>query len=301
MIFKHPLALLIFISALIHLGFISTIRLELKTNKEEKVFQVELAPPIIVRSRPETKSVPVAARRKIYKKQSVLEIKKKGTARVSSKPRKKALTPKVKAPGRISTVKPLAKPILGGLSARKLKSGDKSVRFDMNSMGKLPESESISNDVTLPKVRESVTGKPDGNSVEKITSSVIQVDVRPDFIDKSDIKPVVKQRKIRNGQHGDELKTPKNIGAGMIRGEVAYRKVVYRPKAPRLKIEKDVTIILSFTVLPNGSVDQITPYRKADPTLEQTAIRLLREYRFEPLLTGSQVQAGRIHFILRRK
>ncbi|MBU2649139.1 hypothetical protein KKI24_30810 [bacterium] len=92
----------------------------------------------------------------------------------------------------------------------------------------------------------------------------------------------------------------KETGEDMIEGEVKQRKVIYKPDPPVLNIESDVTITLKFTVLPNGEVDQIFPYRKAGPELERLAMQLLRQYRFEPLFENDKIQQGIIHFSIYR-
>jgi len=46
---------------------------------------------------------------------------------------------------------------------------------------------------------------------------------------------------------------------------------------------KQMTVILRFAVLPDGSVDAIVPTRKTDERLEGAAIAALRTWRFDPL------------------
>ncbi len=86
-----------------------------------------------------------------------------------------------------------------------------------------------------------------------------------------------------------------------IEGEISSRKVIYKPIAPQLNLDRDVTVILKFTVLPNGEVDQVFPYQKADPELERIAIEMLHQYRFEPLFGSTAIQSGIIHFTVYRK
>lgn len=85
-----------------------------------------------------------------------------------------------------------------------------------------------------------------------------------------------------------------------IEGEAQGREVIYRPPAPSLDLERDVTISLSFVVLSNGSVEEIAPLKKGAPSLEALAIELLGQYRFKPL-PGAKPQRGIIHFTLTRK
>lgn len=279
---------------------IAIIQLDSAKEKEKlKIFEVELAPPVVIKPKPvKKKRPPILVKKRVYKKRSVLNTRKKGASTASTKSPKaavaKALVPK-------KVIKPMAKPTLGGISKRNLLSGTQSTSFDVKSSQSLPEMGSITSNIAVPNRTLSTTGTLEGNSIEKISPQAVKVNVTPEFIDKSDTAPILKQEKVKNRGRGEERKMPTIVGSGMIRGEVAGRKVVFKPISEPLNIEKDVRIILSFTVLPNGAVDQITPYRKADPSLEQIAIKLLREYRFEPLLSGNQTQSGRIHFILKRK
>ncbi len=85
-----------------------------------------------------------------------------------------------------------------------------------------------------------------------------------------------------------------------IEGEAQGREVIFRPSAPNLDLERDVTVSLSFVVLSNGSVEEIAPLKKGAPALEALAIELLGQYRFKPM-PGAKPQRGIIHFTLTRK
>jgi len=85
-----------------------------------------------------------------------------------------------------------------------------------------------------------------------------------------------------------------------IEGEVSHRKLIYQPQTPNLDIDKDLTISLKFSVLPSGVVDQVIPFKKADPDLEKLAIGLLLQYRFQPLFGEKTIQYGIIHFSIKR-
>lgn len=54
------------------------------------------------------------------------------------------------------------------------------------------------------------------------------------------------------------------------------------PKYPE-GTNKQMTVILRFAVLPDGTVDAIVPTRKTDERLEGAAIAALRTWRFDPL------------------
>lgn len=114
-------------------------------------------------------------------------------------------------------------------------------------------------------------------------------------------KETVQYRIIdRDGEGGGQIEGSDDSGDSMIEGELRQRKVIFKPEPPSLNLERDVTITLKFTVLPNGEVDQIFPYRKAEPALERLAMQLLRQYRFEPLFENDKTQHGIIHFSIYR-
>lgn len=125
---------------------------------------------------------------------------------------------------------------------------------------------------------------------------------------KSDLKSEIRQQKetvryriVERTGTGESAGTgTQATGDSMIEGELRQRKVIYKPDPPDLNLEKDVTITLKFTVLPNGEVDRIFPFRKAEPELEQLAMKLLRQYRFEPLFENDAIQQGIIHFTIHR-
>ncbi|MDT8447230.1 MAG: hypothetical protein RRB13_10110 [bacterium] len=108
------------------------------------------------------------------------------------------------------------------------------------------------------------------------------------------------QVKERPEQGGTAVQPGSAEGKGAIEGEVRGRPILFRPAAPALNIERDVTITLSFTVLPDGSVEAIVPLVKGEPSLEALAIDLLSRFRFEPI-NGTTAQRGVIHFKLQRQ
>ena len=62
--------------------------------------------------------------------------------------------------------------------------------------------------------------------------------------------------------------------------------------------DKEMAVVLRFSVLPDGSVDQILPARKSDELLERAAISALQTWRFDPLPTqvNQKPQGGRVTF-----
>ncbi len=114
-------------------------------------------------------------------------------------------------------------------------------------------------------------------------------------------KKTVRYRIVEQTTKGASQATGTKVdGKSAIEGELRQRKVIFKPEPPVLNLDRDVTVILKFTVLPNGEVDQIFPYRKAAPELEQLAMKLLRQYRFEPLFENDKIQHGIIHFSIHR-
>jgi len=114
-------------------------------------------------------------------------------------------------------------------------------------------------------------------------------------------KKTVRYRIVEQTAKGESQATGSNLdGKSAIEGELRQRKVMFKPEPPVLNLDRDVTVTLRFTVLPSGEVDEIFPYRKAAPELEQLAMKLLRQYRFEPLFENDKVQHGIIHFSIHR-
>lgn len=62
--------------------------------------------------------------------------------------------------------------------------------------------------------------------------------------------------------------------------------------------DKQMTVALRFTVLPDGTVQSIIPLRKTDELLENAAIVALRTWQFDPLPTGieQRPQVGKVTF-----
>jgi len=68
-----------------------------------------------------------------------------------------------------------------------------------------------------------------------------------------------------------------------IRGPLATRKILERPRPPQVKVRTEGEIELTFWVSPNGIVDRVIPIMKGDSELERIAIQYLRQWRFAPL------------------
>lgn len=65
--------------------------------------------------------------------------------------------------------------------------------------------------------------------------------------------------------------------------------------------DKEMPVILQFTVMPDGSVTNIFPVRRSDEILEREAISALRTWRFDPLPAQfEQVpQIGKVTFVFK--
>jgi len=84
-----------------------------------------------------------------------------------------------------------------------------------------------------------------------------------------------------------------------IEGAVASRTVIYRviPEYPE-NLQKQATLKISFTVLPNGHVGEMIPAIKADAQLEKITLDALRQWRFNALAgeAPQRIERGVITF-----
>ena len=84
-----------------------------------------------------------------------------------------------------------------------------------------------------------------------------------------------------------------------IAGSAARRRILFRPKPPKLeRLESTTEIVLKFWVLPDGTVGRVIPTRKASAYLEGLASNHLKRWRFSPLPPGAEdkEQWGEIAF-----
>ncbi len=84
-----------------------------------------------------------------------------------------------------------------------------------------------------------------------------------------------------------------------IEGQAASRTVVHKmiPKYPE-NLQKQATVKISFTVLPNGQVGEMIPVIKSDALLEKITLDALRQWRFSALPADApqRVEGGVITF-----
>ena len=91
----------------------------------------------------------------------------------------------------------------------------------------------------------------------------------------------------------------KSIGYSIDWGGTGGRRLLsgLYPRYPE-GTDKQMVVVLQFTVLPDGSVDAILPTRKTDEILESASIAALRTWRFEPLpqQVAPKSQTGKVGF-----
>jgi len=76
---------------------------------------------------------------------------------------------------------------------------------------------------------------------------------------------------------------PLTIKTWEIKGPAAQRKLLYRPRPPRLELPSSMEIELKFWVLPDGSVGQVIPVKRGNALLEREMMVYLKKWRFNPL------------------
>ncbi|MBU2514059.1 hypothetical protein KJ966_22210 [bacterium] len=156
-------------------------------------------------------------------------------------------------------------------------------------------------EVVIPKKSSINSPQLQNVEVNKLVKTDISGEVKSqDFSDNINKINDSRQQQLPPG-NGEKVEETGHQQGLKIEGEISSRKVIYKPDAPQLNLDRDITVILRFTVLPNGEVDQVFPFQKAEPELERIAIEMLHQYRFEPLFGSNIVQNGIIHFTLFRK
>lgn len=79
-----------------------------------------------------------------------------------------------------------------------------------------------------------------------------------------------------------------------ITGEVARRKVIYRPPPPRPTTSMSGTVHIKFWVLPDGTIGKMVPLMRSNPELETIAMEYLERFRFEAVDPSVGRQSGSI-------
>jgi len=145
-----------------------------------------------------------------------------------------------------------------------------------------------------------------------------KVDLPPMKSPSEDVVRITKKREVEKKQATETPKTatPADApikpvqttgpaGAGRTQGfsiewsGVGSRKLLSgrMPRYPE-GTEKEMPVLLQFSVLPDGSVTSIIPLRRSDELLEREAIAALRTWRFDPLPPHYEqvAQVGKITF-----
>ena len=290
-----PFFLILAFSAGLHIAFISQIKWDIARQKPgERFFEVDL---IHIRVA-DRKDQPF---KKIGREQTLRNI-----SAIATKVKNGMVGGSVADRQDDSTVKPIAKPVptIAGES-------DQSFLNNTSVSSNSTFAEILDYDVTLPeaklsepilvikKSRPQPMMETEGVGKNQIISGRGKIEIQ--------LSPIVKQqvrsyRIVDSSTQTSDTYRPDQPPPRQneMEGEVGFRKVIHKPTPPILNLEREVTITLRFTVLPNGEVDQIFPLEKADAELERIAADLLQKYRFEPLLGSNIVQEGIIRFTIRR-
>lgn len=114
-------------------------------------------------------------------------------------------------------------------------------------------------------------------------------------------KPEAKPIDVGEKETG-EIETIGERSTFTLSGEISKRSLVWKalPQYPE-GLQKEVILKFRFSVSPEGSVSEITPLVKGDPTLERLTISSLSQWRFSPLPKEAPQlsQEGIITFIYR--
>lgn len=92
--------------------------------------------------------------------------------------------------------------------------------------------------------------------------------------------PIREARNTNIGMPGGKAVDIAPSGTIGIKGAAGKRRVIFRPPQPSVDTSVNITIELEFAILPDGSVVNVVPLRKADSKLEEIAVRWLKNWRF---------------------
>ncbi|MCP4752034.1 MAG: energy transducer TonB [Proteobacteria bacterium] len=321
---NDPFRAILLFSIILHIIILSQINWKLREpDVKDDFFEIELLRPETPKSpskrfRPKVKTV---KKRRLKPKKSLPEPKKRfpeppKTVKSVSSP-KKPPPPPVAA--QVVPVVPVAKPSLSirseltgsklNLETPKLTTDDKKLQVPravehakpVPGLDSIPDNISLDKATAAKKSRRVSTSAVKDLEVGQVAPGNIKGETKTDIRDRADTSgyKIADEFGDVGGEKGDSAS--RQSQTTYFEGEIRKRKVIFKPKPPELNIERDVTVTLKFTVLPNGEVDQIFPFRKAAPELERVAMEMLRQYRFEPLFENDVVQRGVIHFTIHRK
>ena len=214
----------------------------------------------------------------------------------------------------LPTVKPVSKPSLAKPLASPMENIEVTTENNgfLDSEVKMPVTLNQPSKIQIKEQKTKGKTRLSGASANQITGvSANQIkageelgEIKAKEIKAKEIKQTADKYEVKtvpsNNDADNPIKSTTSINDLKIEGEVSLRQLIYQPKIPNLDIDKDLTISLKFSVLPSGVVDQIIPFKKADPDLEKLAMGLLLQYRFEPLFGDKEIQYGIIHFTIKR-
>ena len=157
----------------------------------------------------------------------------------------------------------------------------------------LPKRRMMEQEETEPLPRESEKLTP---TAERLTDSNKRKVLNENHYEGREIAESIPGDRVTAGtskipQSSKELAPSQDIGGPttiepfFIEGDVAQRKIEKKiiPKYPA-GLQKEATVKIRFTVLPDGRVGEMIPLLKGgDATLEQTTMNALRQWRFNPL------------------
>ena len=316
---SEPFWLVLTASLIVHLIIISQIDWQLGSPQpDDEVIEVELVKPVIPKPVIKKRPNPII-RKKAKKSPRPAKIKNQPT---SDKKPIAAASSTTKIKPKLKQLPPAPKPTLSiksdlknsnKMRSKRGASALKANQLNIKPLNKpdqhrgvltpLPEDKTPDRRIEQPKKSTEISSKIKDLDVGEMARTDVKSDIQNDFgklKDSAKYKIADSKQKVRPSVSGAATKSIKNGSGTELEGEIRQRKVIFKPKPPDLDIDSDVTITLKFTVLPNGQVDQIIPFRKADATLERLAIGLLQQYRFEPLFESDSIQNGIIHFTIQR-
>jgi protein TonB len=145
-------------------------------------------------------------------------------------------------------------------------------------------------ELTIPQSTKSLPAKQIPVKTERVKRPATRPEVRPSTATAPRaVEPLLPRNLPAKPTAGLDRASPRGtVEAFEIEGKAAERTILKKilPRYPE-GYNREGTVRIRFTVLPNGYVGEMIPVLKTDAVLERTAMEVLAKWRFNPLPKGA--------------